>query len=63
MSLDKAIFFGKEHRKPWYDARAFDPMCRNHGNDTYYTQKVLQYELRKKRLLSELKLKEGLQEL
>ena len=63
MSLDKAIFFGKEHRKPWYDVRAFDPLCRNHGNDTYYTMKVLQSELRRKRLISELKLKEGLKEI
>lgn len=62
MSLDKAISSGKEHRKSWYDTRAFDPMCRNHGNDTYYTQKVLQHELRKKRLISKLKLKEELQE-
>lgn len=31
MSLDKAIASGKEHRKPYYDSRAFDYTCRNHG--------------------------------
>ena len=31
MSLDKAIFYGKEHRKPFYDSRRFDRTCRNHG--------------------------------
>lgn len=31
MSLDKAIKFGKEHRKPYYGAKAVDPTCRNNG--------------------------------
>ena len=31
MSLDKAIEHGKEHRKPYYGSKAFDPSCRNHG--------------------------------
>ena len=31
MSLDKAIFHGKEHRKPYRGAKAIDPTCRNHG--------------------------------
>lgn len=32
MSLEKGIKHGKEHRKPYYDSRAFDPSCRSHGN-------------------------------
>ena len=32
MSLNKAIEHGKEHRKPYYGARAVDASCRNHGN-------------------------------
>lgn len=33
MSLDKGIKYGKEHRKPYRGAKAFDPCCRNHGAD------------------------------
>lgn len=62
MSLDKAIEHGKEHRKPWYDARAYDPWCRNHGNDTWYINLVLQGKLRRQRKISKLKLSEGIQE-
>lgn len=29
--LNKAIFYGKEHRKPYVGSKAFDPACRNHG--------------------------------
>lgn len=31
MSHDKAIEHGKEHRKPWRGARAWDTRCRSHG--------------------------------
>lgn len=31
MSLDKAIEYKKEHRKPYYGSKSFDPSCRNHG--------------------------------
>lgn len=31
MSLDKAIKYGKEHRKQYYDSRAIAYSCRNHG--------------------------------
>lgn len=31
MPLDKAIEHGKEHRKPYYGAKAIDRTCRNHG--------------------------------
>ena len=29
--LNKAIFYGKEHRKPYKGSKAIDPSCRNHG--------------------------------
>ena len=31
MGLEKAIEHGKEHRKPYYGSKSFDPSCRNHG--------------------------------
>ena len=31
MSLEKAIEHGKEHRKPYYGAKACDKSCRPHG--------------------------------
>lgn len=35
MSLDKAILYGKEHRKPFHGAKAVDVTCRNHGDCDY----------------------------
>lgn len=35
MSLDKAIYYGKEHRKSYYRSGRFDPSCRPHGNCGY----------------------------
>ena len=32
MSLNKAIIYGKEKRKPYYGAKAVDCSCRNHGS-------------------------------
>lgn len=32
MSLDKAIKYGKEKRKPYIDSKAVDYSCRNHGS-------------------------------
>ena len=32
MSLDKAVFYGKEHRKPYTNSKAVDRTCRNHGS-------------------------------
>jgi len=32
MSLDKAIKYNKEHRKPYIGAKAIDRTCRNHGS-------------------------------
>lgn len=31
MSLDKAIEYGKEKRKPYIKAKAVDKQCRNNG--------------------------------
>lgn len=41
MSLDKAIKYRKEHRKPYYGAKSIDPWCRNHGQDDWSTQNRL----------------------
>lgn len=31
MSLDKAILYGKEKRKPYRGSKEIDKTCRNHG--------------------------------
>lgn len=41
MSLDKAIEHNKEHRKPYYGAKACDKTCRNHGSDDWATDNRL----------------------
>ena len=35
MSLDKAIQYGKEHRKQYYGAKAIDKTCRCNGTCEY----------------------------
>lgn len=35
MSLDKAIKYGKEKRKPYRGGKACSPQCRNHGGCTW----------------------------
>lgn len=35
MALDKAIAYGKEHRKPYRRAKSVDTTCRNHGSCDY----------------------------
>ena len=35
MSLNKAIKYGKEKRKPYYGVKRIDPSCRNHGSCPY----------------------------
>ena len=32
MTLDKAIEYGKEHRKQYYGSKAVDKSCRNRGD-------------------------------
>ena len=42
MSLEKAIEHGQEHRRPYYDSRAFDGSCRCHGGDSWdYTDRMI----------------------
>ena len=56
MTLNKAIKYGKEKRKPYRKAKAVDKYCRNHGacsyckgNRTYKNKKrELAYEIRTK---------------
>lgn len=38
MSLDKAIQYKKEHRKPYRKSKSFDRSCRNHGTCPYCKQ-------------------------
>lgn len=38
MALDKAIKFGKEHRKPYRGSKRIDSSCRNHGSCPYCEQ-------------------------
>lgn len=35
MSLDKAIKYHKEHRKPYRGSKSFDPHCRNNNLYSY----------------------------
>lgn len=35
MSLEKAIEYGKDRRKPYTDSKRFDKSCRNHGGCDY----------------------------
>ena len=35
MSLDKAIKYGKEKRKPYHGAKSVSKSCRNHGTCPY----------------------------
>jgi hypothetical protein len=35
MSLDKAIYYGKEYREPYYRSGRFDMSCRPHGSCGY----------------------------
>ena len=32
MSLEQAVKYKKEKRKPYYGVKAIDPTCRNHGS-------------------------------
>lgn len=50
MSLNKAIKYGKEHRKPYFGSKSIDRTCRNHGgcpwceeNRMYKNIKRIQY--------------------
>lgn len=57
MSLDKAIKYGKEKRKPYYGCKSFDPACRNHGSDTYMIKSRL-HNCKKAELKSQVQIKD-----
>ena len=58
MSLDKAIKFKKEKRKPYYDAGRFDTTCRPHGGCPWcYDNRMHKNEI------ADIDLEEELQEL
>ena len=58
MSFNKAIAHGKEKRKPYRKAKAFDVSCRNHGGCKYCEDNRLFFD-KKRRIAAELDLKEG----
>lgn len=35
MGLEKAIIYGKEHRKPYRGSKSVDRSCRNHGRHNH----------------------------
>lgn len=43
MSLDKAIEYGKEHRKQYYGAKAVDAQCRCNGTCLYCRRSRLRH--------------------
>lgn len=47
MSLDKAIRYGKEKRRPYIKAKAVDATCRNHGSCTW-CERNRRYKMRDK---------------
>lgn len=51
MSLDKAIKYGKEHRKPYRRAKAVDSSCRNHGSCPYCERNRLAKQRKEKERL------------
>ena len=53
MSLDKAIQYGKEHRKPYRGAKAIDCTCRNHGSCGWCEGNRL-YNTKKKELAADI---------
>ena len=57
MSLDKAIFYGKEKRKQYRKSKSFDKSCRNHG-DCDYCRKNRMYRHTKRELESRENLKD-----
>ena len=57
MSLDKAIEYHKEHRKPYVKAKAIDSHCRNHGLCGWCKENRL-YQLKKELEKCNSKLKE-----
>ena len=55
MSMDKAILYGKEKRKPYRGAKAIDPWCRNHGKDEWALENR-QYKNKKREMAAKDKM-------
>ena len=54
--LNKAIEHKKEHRKPYYGAKAIDHTCRNHGTCSWCKENRLYKNIkRKQKMLDKLK--------
>lgn len=53
--LDKAIKYGKEHRKIYYGSKSFDKTCRNHGTCNYCrNNRLIQYRKELERMNADL---------
>jgi len=60
MSFNKAITYGKEHRKPWIGknkSKNIDNTCRNHGSCEYCKSNRL-YQYTKEKIKTDESLKE-----
>jgi hypothetical protein len=57
MSLDKAILHGKEKRRPYRGAKAFDASCRNHGSCPWCRDNRL-FNNRRRKFAAEEKVRE-----
>lgn len=56
MSLNKSITHGKEKRKPYRKAKAYDRSCRNHG-DCPWCESGRQHFDKKKRVVADTDIK------
>jgi len=55
MSMVKAIQSGKEHRKMYYDTRAFDHTCRCHGSCGFcFANRMYSTKKREQKMLDRL---------
>ena len=45
--LFKAIYYGKEHRKPYYGSKDFDRTCRNHGGCPWCLENRMYKDIKK----------------
>ena len=57
MSLDKAIKYDKEKRKPYFGSKSCDSTCRNHGSCLFCTGNRL-YQFKKEEGKAKNKIKE-----
>lgn len=53
MSLEKAIKYNKEKRKPYYKSKRFDKTCRNHGSCPYCKNNRLHKHILKDKITKE----------